>query len=31
MGFAGGALKAAEFLKDKEGIFTMKDVLGLVD
>jgi 4-hydroxy-tetrahydrodipicolinate reductase len=28
MGFAGGALKAAEFLKDKKGIFTMKDVLG---
>lgn len=29
MGFAGGALKAAEFLKDKKGIYTMKDVLGL--
>ncbi|MBA4140397.1 MAG: 4-hydroxy-tetrahydrodipicolinate reductase [Segetibacter sp.] len=29
MGFAAGALKAAEFLKDKKGIFTMKDVLGL--
>lgn len=29
MGFAGGAVKAAEFLKDKKGIFTMKDVLGL--
>jgi len=28
-GFAGGALKAANFLKDKKGIFTMKDVLGL--
>lgn len=28
MGFAGGAVKAAEFLKGKEGIFTMKDVLG---
>ncbi len=31
MGFAGGALKAAEFLKDKKGIFTMKDVLNLSD
>jgi 4-hydroxy-tetrahydrodipicolinate reductase len=29
LGFAGGAVKAAEFLKDKNGIFTMKDVLGL--
>jgi 4-hydroxy-tetrahydrodipicolinate reductase len=29
MGFAGGALKAAEFLRDKKGIYTMKDVLGL--
>ncbi len=29
MGFASGALKAAEFIKDKKGIFTMKDVLGL--
>lgn len=29
IGFAGGAVKAAEFLKDKKGIFTMKDVLGL--
>ncbi len=29
MGFAGGAVKAAEFLKDKKGIFTMQDVLGL--
>ncbi len=28
-GFAGGAVKAAEFLKDRKGIFTMKDVLGL--
>lgn len=29
IGFAGGAVKAAEFLKDRKGIFTMKDVLGL--
>ena len=29
MGFAGGAVKAAEFLIGKKGIFTMKDVLGL--
>ena len=29
MGFAGGALKAAEFLKGRKGIYTMKDVLGL--
>ena len=29
IGFAGGALKAAEFLNDKKGIYTMKDVLGL--
>jgi len=29
LGFAGGAVKAAEFLKGKKGIFTMKDVLGL--
>jgi 4-hydroxy-tetrahydrodipicolinate reductase len=29
MGFAGGAVKAAEFLQGKKGIFTMKDVLGL--
>lgn len=29
MGFAGGAVKAAEFLKGKKGIFSMKDVLGL--
>lgn len=28
-GFAKGALRAAEFIKDKKGIFTMKDVLGL--
>jgi 4-hydroxy-tetrahydrodipicolinate reductase len=28
-GFAGGAVSAAEFMKDKKGIFTMKDVLGL--
>ncbi|MGC8749488.1 4-hydroxy-tetrahydrodipicolinate reductase [Hydrotalea sp.] len=28
IGFAGGAVLAAEFLKDKKGIFTMKDVLG---
>lgn len=28
-GFALGALKAAEFIYDKKGIFTMKDVLGL--
>jgi 4-hydroxy-tetrahydrodipicolinate reductase len=29
LGFAGGAVKAAEFIKDKKGIFSMKDVLGL--
>jgi 4-hydroxy-tetrahydrodipicolinate reductase len=29
MGFAGGAVKAAEFLAGKQGIYTMKDVLGL--
>ena len=29
VGFAAGAVAAAEFLKDKKGIFTMKDVLGL--
>lgn len=29
VGFAGGAVKAAEFLSGKKGIFTMKDVLGL--
>ena len=28
-GFALGALKAAEFIYDKKGVFTMKDVLGL--
>lgn len=28
-GFAGGAVLAAEFIKDKKGIFGMKDVLGL--
>lgn len=28
-GFAKGAILAAEFLKDKKGIFTMKNVLGL--
>lgn len=28
-GFALGAVVAAEWLKDKTGIFTMKDVLGL--
>jgi 4-hydroxy-tetrahydrodipicolinate reductase len=28
-GFASGAVIAAEFLKDKKGIFEMKDVLGL--
>jgi 4-hydroxy-tetrahydrodipicolinate reductase len=28
-GFAGGAVLAAEFLKDRKGFFTMKDVLGL--
>ncbi|MEO6327953.1 MAG: 4-hydroxy-tetrahydrodipicolinate reductase [Ginsengibacter sp.] len=27
-GFAKGALLAAEFIKDKKGIYTMKDVLG---
>lgn len=29
MGFAMGALLAAEYIKDKKGIFSMKDVLGL--
>ncbi len=29
MGFADGAVLAAEFLIGKQGIFTMKDVLGL--
>lgn len=28
-GFASGAVLAAEFIKDKKGIFKMKDVLGL--
>jgi 4-hydroxy-tetrahydrodipicolinate reductase len=28
-GFAGGAVLAAEFIKDKKGFFTMKDVLHL--
>jgi 4-hydroxy-tetrahydrodipicolinate reductase len=28
-GFATGAVLAAEFLKDRKGFFTMKDVLGL--
>ena len=28
IGFAAGAIAAAEFLKDKKGIFSMKDVLG---
>ena len=28
-GFALGAVIAAEWLKDKKGVFTMKDVLGL--
>lgn len=27
-GFAGGAILAAEFLKDKKGFYSMKDVLG---
>ncbi len=29
IGFAGGAVLAAEFLKGKKGIYNMKDVLGL--
>ncbi len=29
VGFAAGAIAAAEFLKDKKGIYSMKDVLGL--
>ncbi len=29
MGFAGGAVLAAEFIKGKKGFFTMKEVLGL--
>ncbi|KPL12638.1 MAG: 4-hydroxy-tetrahydrodipicolinate reductase, partial [Bacteroides sp. SM23_62] len=28
-GFATGALMAAEFIENKKGFFTMKDVLGL--
>ena len=28
-GFASGAVLAAEFIKDKNGFFTMKDVLGI--
>lgn len=28
-GFAAGALMAAEFIHDKKGVFTMKDVLGI--
>jgi 4-hydroxy-tetrahydrodipicolinate reductase len=28
-GFAAGAVLAAEFIKDKKGFFTMKDVLGI--
>jgi len=27
-GFAGGAVLAAEFIQNKKGIFSMKDVLG---
>jgi len=30
-GFALGAVLAAEFIKDKKGVFTMKDVLGFGD
>lgn len=29
VGFAAGAVAAAEFIQDKKGIFTMQDVLGL--
>lgn len=29
VGFAGGAVMAAEFVAGKKGIFSMKDVLGL--
>lgn len=29
LGFASGAILAAEFLKDKKGIFGMKDVLNI--
>jgi 4-hydroxy-tetrahydrodipicolinate reductase len=28
-GFAQGAVQAAEFIKDKKGVFTMRDLLGL--
>ena len=28
-GFAAGAVRAAEYIVDKKGVFTMKDVLGL--
>ena len=28
MGFAGGAVLAAEFIQNKKGIFSMNDVLG---
>jgi 4-hydroxy-tetrahydrodipicolinate reductase len=28
-GFALGAIIAAEWIKDKKGVFTMKDILGL--
>ena len=28
-GFATGAVLAAEYIKDKKGLFSMKDVLGL--
>jgi 4-hydroxy-tetrahydrodipicolinate reductase len=28
-GFASGAVLAAEFIKDRKGVFTMKDVLGI--
>jgi len=29
MGFASGALMAAEFIRNRKGIFTMKDVLNI--
>jgi dihydrodipicolinate reductase len=29
LGFASGAILAAEFLKNKKGIFGMKDVLNI--
>lgn len=29
MGFVKGAILAAEYIKDKKGVFTMKDVLGI--